>query len=198
MAVPEAEVTQVPRSQLLTPLDNYEFAGDNATVQRKCSFLRAFQEQGSILHAAQVCRINRKTIYRWIEADEQFAEAVADCKEDNYDELETSVYQRAFKSDLLAMFYLKAHRPKFRDKIQVNVNEIQEHIDTLISKLNQRQLPASLTEFIDTNYSQQSNEYVVSESDTAELELDERGQISSDSDTSQKPECSTCNIRNSE
>lgn len=112
----------------LAGVDGYSFSGDNATVERKCAFIGLYREHGSIFHAARLTPVNRKTVYRWIEADEQFAEAVADSKEDSLDDLETSVYRRAFTDNLLAMFYLKAHRPKFRDKLSIDVEQLRDEV----------------------------------------------------------------------
>lgn len=159
MAATEAEVQS---SQQLSPLSDYQFTGNKFTVERKCAFVHALREHGSIFHAAQAIGCSRRAVYDWIEDDEQFSQAVSDIREDNYDDLETSVYKRAFKSDLLAMFYLKAHRPKFRDKVQIDVVQVQDEIDGLMSKLSsddRLRLQPAMTEFIDTSYSAESNTY---------------------------------------
>lgn len=157
-----AEEAQVQPPQQVIDLSDYQFSGNPFTVERKCAFVRALREYGSIFHTAQAVGCSRRAVYDWIEADEQFAQAVSDIREDNYDDLETSVYKRAFKSDLLAMFYLKAHRPKYRDKIQVDLSTVQDEIDRMVSKMDEvsrRQLPQALTEFIDTDYSESEQEY---------------------------------------
>lgn len=119
----------------LIGVDGYQFDGDNATVTRKCQFISLYREHGSILHAAKLTPVNRKTVYRWIEADEQFAEAVADSKDECVEELETSVYRRAFTDSILAMFYLKAHRPQYRDKVTIDVNAVDEEIKQRLNQL---------------------------------------------------------------
>jgi hypothetical protein len=130
----------------LIGVDGYEFAGDNATIERKCRFITLYREHGSILHASKLTPVNRKTIYRWIESDEQFAEAVADSKDECVEELETSVYKRAFTDSLLAMFYLKAHRPQYRDKVTIDVQALNEEIQERMKQVKQipETLPQSL------------------------------------------------------
>lgn len=159
MAAQEAELQS---AQQLTDLPEYQFLGDNATVERKSAFLALYREHGSIYHAAKLTPVNRKTVYRWLEGDEQFAEAVADCKDDAVVELEQSVYKRAFKSDLLAMFVLKANRPQYRDKVTVDLSVVQEQINEMMERLEAgpRQLQPATTDFIDTGYSQFSAQYV--------------------------------------
>lgn len=156
-----AEQSQLQSTQQFSSLDDYQLLGNNYTVERKRAFLEAYREEGSIYHAAHRSHVSRKTVYNWIEHDEQFAEAVADCKDDAVVELEQSVYKRAFKSDLLAMFVLKAHRPQYRDKVTVDLSAVQEQINAMMERLelNPRQLQPATTSFIDTGYSEVSAEY---------------------------------------
>lgn len=158
-----AQEAEVQSGQQLTPPPDYEFSGDNATVERKCEFIVAYREHGSIYHAAIASRVNRKTVYRWMAADPEFAEALADCREDCYDQVETSVFRKAVDGGTLeSFFYLKAHRPKFRDKVQVDVTLVQDEIDQMMGKLDtiqRQQLPAAMTEFIDTGFSEVTQEY---------------------------------------
>jgi hypothetical protein len=128
--------SQVIGTVRLAGIDGYHFLGDDYTVERKCAFISLYREHGSIYHAAKLTPVSRKTVYNWIEVDEQFAEAVADSKEDSLDDLETSVYQRAFKDSILAMFYLKAHRPKFRDKVTIDIEAVNEEIRERMRQLN--------------------------------------------------------------
>jgi hypothetical protein len=131
----------------LIGVDGYQFSGDNATVQRKCQFITLYREHGSILHASRLTPVNRKTVYRWIESDEQFAEAVADSKDECVEELETSVYKRAFTDSILAMFYLKAHRPQYRDKVQVDIAALNDEIQQRMKQVGVQKVPmeSSLT-----------------------------------------------------
>lgn len=140
-----AEIVQTPQSQQFTDISEYQFEGNNYTVERKCRFITLYREHGSIYHAAYYTPVSRKTVYNWLESDQQFAEAFADSREDSLDDIESSVYKRAFKSDLLAMFYLKAHRPKFRDKVTVDIEGIKDEINQRMQQLGLRELPALIT-----------------------------------------------------
>lgn len=137
------------------PLEHYSFTGDNPTLQRKRAFVEAFREEGTIYHAAIVAGIHRSTYYDWIEQDPAFLQAVEDSKEDCYDKAETSVFRKALAGDsLLLMFYLKAHRPKFRDKVTIDIEALNHEIRERMRGLDLRQLPAATTQFIDVSASQ--------------------------------------------
>lgn len=186
-----ANPTQTTGPQEFILPEDYHFSGDDCTVQRKGAFIIAFHQHGSIYHAAQACGVSRRMVYYWIEDDPEFVEAMSDAKENTNDDLEGSVFKRAFKSDLLAMFYLKAHRPKFRDKVMVDVSQVQQQIDEMVAKMDahqRQQLPAVITEFVDTSFSDVSQEYQPVNNQP----------ISHPSDNQQKEECGTCNIPNSE
>lgn len=159
MAAPEP---QVQENQQLTDLDDYQLSGDNSTVERKRSFLDQYRTHGVIYRAAQATGIHRTTVYKWLESDTEFVRAFDDCHQDTYDNLEASGFQKAMNGDpILTMFYLKAHRPKFRDKVSVDLDGVQEQIDAMMSKfgLTPRQLQPVSTEFIDTGYSESAQEY---------------------------------------
>jgi hypothetical protein len=145
--------SQVVDTVALAGVDGYVFLGDNWTVERKCAFINLYREHGSIYHAAKLTPVSRQTVYTWIEADEQFAQAVADSKEDSLDDLETSVYQRAFKDSILAMFYLKAHRPKFRDKVTVDLDSLRDEIQQRVAQLGGEQLKQLGTQLPESNES---------------------------------------------
>lgn len=146
MAATEAEV--LPTQQLTLPED-YQFTGDVSTVENKCRFLDAFRIEGSIYHAALAIGIHRTTVYKWLERDPAFATALDDGREDNYDQAETSVFKKALAGDsLLLMFYLKAHRHKFRDRVSIDVEVVRNEIEERMNQLNLRQLPAMTTEFL--------------------------------------------------
>ena len=131
--------------QIVDPVEfidilDYAFSGDNATVERKRAFIVAYREEGSIYHAALACCINRKTAYRWMESDPEFAEALEESKEDCYDKAESSVFRKALDGDsLLLMFYLKAHRHKFRDKVTIDVEVVKSEIEQRIQQLGLKQ-----------------------------------------------------------
>lgn len=140
-----AQEAQVVDPQEFIDILDYNFLGDNATVERKRAFITLYREQGSIYHAAKLTPVNRKTVYRWIEADSQFAEALEDCKEDCNDQVETSVFRKAINGSTLdAIFYLKAHRPKFRDRVTIDIDGLQDEINQRMEQLGLHELPPAL------------------------------------------------------
>jgi hypothetical protein len=134
--------------------EDYTFGGNSGTVANKRRFLEGIRLKASVYHAAQYASVGRTTVYRWLQEDAEFAQAVSDATEDAGDKLESSVYERAFRDNLLAMFWLKAHRPKFRDKVTVDVDDLREQIQEKMSRMDVdrlRQLPAATTQFVDTD-----------------------------------------------
>jgi hypothetical protein len=136
--------------QGFTDYDNYAFEGDSETVFKKRQVLIGIRFKGSIYHAAQYAGCARGSVYRWIDSDPLFAEAVADATEDRDDRMETSVYERAFTDNLLAMFWLKAHRPKFRDKMQIDLQAITDEIRERMAQLQMRQVPLLAPALVET------------------------------------------------
>lgn len=137
---------QLIDTQGFTDYDNYAFEGDSETVFKKRKVLEGVRFKGSIYHAAQYAGCARGSIYRWIDSDLLFAEAIADATEDRDDRMETSVYERAFTDNLLAMFWLKAHRPKFRDKMQIDVQAVSDEIKQRMEQLQMSRVPLMLPE----------------------------------------------------
>jgi hypothetical protein len=141
---------QLQQTQQVTVDDDYDLSGDVSTVERKRRFLSEYRSHGVIYRAAQATGIHRTTVYKWLESDPVFVQAFADCHEDTYDDLEASGFEKAMAGDpILTMFYLKAHRPKFRDKMQVDLQLVDSEIQERMQQLNLRQLPAATTGFIE-------------------------------------------------
>ncbi len=122
-----------------TDLEDYQFLGNRVTVDNKLVFITALRDTSTVYHAAQQARISRKTAYQWRDNDPQFAEAWDEALEDSVDVMETSVYKRALGppdpdghyrggDSLLKMFWLKAHRHKFRDKVTIDIPAVQNEI----------------------------------------------------------------------
>jgi hypothetical protein len=146
MAARESEVVD---PQEFIPICDYHFAGDNPTVEKKRAFVLAYREHGSIYHAAIASRIHRSTYYDWIERDPVFLEAVEDCKEDCSDQVESSVFKKAVNGSTLdAIFYLKAHRPKFRDRVTIDIDSVKDEIEQRMAQVNLKQLPPAMTQFL--------------------------------------------------
>jgi hypothetical protein len=84
--------------------------------------LAAYRELGVIAYACEAAGICRQTWYNWLEDDPDFAKKARDAEEDAIDALEAEAFRRGRdKSDLLLMFTLKAKRPEYRDKQQLDI-----------------------------------------------------------------------------
>lgn len=52
------------------------------------------------------------------------------------DAVESSLYQKALNGDTICMiFYLKAHRPQYRDKLNIDVKQVDSEIEERIAHL---------------------------------------------------------------
>ena len=141
------------------PLLDCNFTGDEVTVEKKRIFITELRRESTVFHAAQHARISRKTAYKWQESDPDFAEAWADALQDATDVMEHSVYHQALNGDtLLKMFWLKKHRPEYRDKTTIDITVVQSEIDQRMQQLGLKQLPSATTEFIPANLQAQSVE----------------------------------------
>lgn len=105
------------------------------TPEKKIAFLAALAETGNVSRAATAAGVERMTVYRWRDEDEEFAAAWERSKrvgmgllEDEalrraHDGTEKPVFHQGFQcgtireySDTLTIFLLKAHDPKYREK----------------------------------------------------------------------------------
>lgn len=103
--------------------------------ERQKLFLEEFAQNANILLSARKAGVSRKTIYVWLEIDEDFSFAFNQAKEDANDMLRAEIYRRAIEgvpekvwqlgkycgettkySDTLLIFLCKARMPEFRDK----------------------------------------------------------------------------------
>ena len=104
--------------------------------RQKKKFIATLTEQGTVFHAAKAAGISRHTAYRWRDEDLDFADQWDEAIENPVDAVENVVYQRALGGDTIAaIFYLKAQRPKFRDRLNINVEQVQSDIDELMERL---------------------------------------------------------------
>jgi hypothetical protein len=102
----------------------------------KKRFLAALTEQGTVYHAAQAAGVSRQTVYRWREEDSEFAELWYEAIENAVDRVENTIYQRAVDGDTIAgIFYLKAHRPIYRDRLNIDIEQVQSRIEEAIERL---------------------------------------------------------------
>lgn len=114
---------------------------------KKKAFLAALAETGNVSRAAEVAGVDRRTHYRWLKEDEDYAERASDAMDQAADYLEGEARRRATEglrqykfdkgvpilhpvtkepyyehsySDTLLIFLLKGARPeKYRDRQQV-------------------------------------------------------------------------------
>jgi hypothetical protein len=65
------------------------------------------------------------TAYRWRQDDREFAACWDEAHENTVDEVESVHYQTALSGNIVAIiFYLKAHRPIYRDKLNIDLNQV--------------------------------------------------------------------------
>src|ERR1044071_1106286 len=96
---------------------------------RKKKFIAALTAQGTVFHAAQAAGISRQTAYRWHREDPDFADQWDEAHENAVDVIESVIYQKALSGDVIAaIFYLKAQRPKFRDRVSIDIEQVKGEI----------------------------------------------------------------------
>lgn len=144
------------RRQDTNPTDKKKLS----TKQKQRAFLEAFAEHANVLVSAQKARINRSTVYSWLEHDEDFFFAFNQAKEDAKDVLRAEIYRRGKEgydepvyhlgryqgtvrkySDTLLIFHAKALMPEYRDKSQVDVtNHMQVQRDPALQSLTDEEV----------------------------------------------------------
>jgi len=158
-----ANPAQVVDPQEFIPLLDYHFSGNDVTVANKRLLIENLRRKAVIYLAAQAVGINKLTVYRWRDSDPAFASAMAEAMEDAKEIMENSVYEDALNGNtLLKMFWLKRHDPAYRDKVNVDINVVQDEISQRMEQLGLPQLPAGVTEFIPVDMQQPVSEPVES------------------------------------
>lgn len=91
---------------------------------QKERYLRALEKTGTLTSGCKAARVSPNTVYKWREMDDAFVISERLARDVCADELEASVIRRARgRSDVLAMFMLKAMRPaKYRDNSRVEMS----------------------------------------------------------------------------
>ena len=123
--------------------------------QKKAAFLEAYAKIGTVVHAAQHTGLPRRTHYKWLHKDPNYAKQFAEAEEEAIQHLEREARQRAMVgveepvyykgevcgtvrkySDILLIFLLKSKRPDtYRDHQAVDVTLDLTSIDVRRQKL---------------------------------------------------------------
>lgn len=150
-----AKPSQLIDPQEFIPLLDYHFLGNDVTITNKRKVIDSLRRRAVIYLAAQDAGVNKLTVYRWRDADPEFAAAMTEAMEDAKEIMENSIYERALAGDsLLTMFWTKRHDPAYRDKTTIDIQVVQSEISERMQALNLNQLPAMNVESaIDTGYS---------------------------------------------
>ena len=105
-------------------------------TDKKKKFIAALEAQGTVLHACKAAGISRQTAYRWQRDDPKFADAWYEAHENAVDVVESVSYQKALSGDVIAaIFYLKAQRPKFRDRVSIDIEQVKSEIQERVAQL---------------------------------------------------------------
>ena len=105
---------------------------------RKKRFIEALTLNGTVYHAAKAAGVSRQTVYRWREEDAEFAGLWEEAIENAVDEVENTIYQQAVGGNTLAaIFYLKAHRPIYRDRLNIDIEQLRGEIEERMEQLRE-------------------------------------------------------------
>jgi transposase-like protein len=103
---------------------------------KKKRFVETLATQGTVSHAAQAAGVSRNTVYRWRIEDREFASLWDEAHDKAVDAVESSLYQKALGGDTICMiFYLKAHRPQYRDRLNIDVQQLDSEIEERLAEL---------------------------------------------------------------
>jgi len=103
---------------------------------KKKRFIETLAVQGTVSHAAQAAGVSRNTVYRWRDEDPEFAILWDEAHEQAVDSVESVLFQKALSGDTICMiFYLKAHRPIYRDRLNIDIEQLKSEIEERMAKL---------------------------------------------------------------
>ena len=103
---------------------------------RKKRFIAALTTHGTVFHAAQAAGVSRNTVYRWRDDDPEFAILWDEAHEQAVDSVESVLFQKALSGDTICMiFYLKAHRPIYRDRLNIDIEQLKSQIEEKMANL---------------------------------------------------------------
>jgi len=105
---------------------------------KKKRFIETLASQGTVSHAAEAAGVSRNTAYRWRHDDLEFASLWDEAMDNAVDAVESVLYQKAVSGDTIAMiFYLKAHRPIYRDRLNIDIKQVQSEIEERMAQLRE-------------------------------------------------------------
>jgi len=122
------EYRQNKRGQWCPVTFNYQPKNPADSAERKMNWLRAFAKTGSVTQATIDIGSHRTTVYRWREADQDFADAWDEIWRSKIDNLEQSLMNRAINGHI---------RPIYQQGVRVG-EEVVHHPQLgmfLLSKL---------------------------------------------------------------
>jgi hypothetical protein len=130
------------------------------TKETQRLFLEAYSQHANVMLSARVAKVNRSTIYEWLEHDQDFSFAYNQAKEDAKDTLRAEIYRRGvegwdeavyqlakFAGDVrkydttLLIFHAKMMMSEYRDKppvdpsSQTSERELQKLQDAIAEAL---------------------------------------------------------------
>jgi hypothetical protein len=101
------------------------------TARAKARFLKHFRESGVVTYSAKRAQVGYRTVYQWLEEDEQFRKLYRDATEEAIDALEAEARRRAVEG---------TERPVYQGGEKVG--SVREYSDTLLVLLLKGKRPA--------------------------------------------------------
>ncbi len=107
------------------------------TIRKKVEFLKAYPDfLGIITATCQDIRINRSTYYDWIDADDEFKNAVEKLSIQQRGDVEDRLVKAIAKDNIIAIiFYLKSKHPEYKTRIDVKNTFNQKEMDDLANTM---------------------------------------------------------------
>lgn len=110
------------------------------------------------MRLAKACRdlkMARSTVHRWMKVDPDFAREMEEIEHEVHEELRQAMIQRAIeKSDVLAIFFMKAYAPeKYDDNIRKKqfLSEIVDEVTKQIPRATAEVIPKSTQDYKPSN-----------------------------------------------
>lgn len=147
-----AQEAQLLDSKEFIEVVDRQFSGNDYTIERKQAFIQGLVDTHTVYRACIIAGICKKTAYNWYANDAEFADAWEEALDNSTDNLESSIYEKALNGDTISgIFLLKGYRPKFRDKVTIDLDSIRDEIQQRMEQIGTDrlpELPAVVTQFI--------------------------------------------------